>query len=292
MNVRAVSIGILLLVNLAFVAGCGGKSSSSDTATTTTPVYKVEYIPGTGTNAPVQGKTAFQLKISKQSDGSPATGLNPSLAMTMTMSSGNAHGTPVDSVKESATPGTYDCTAYYLMGGTWGMTVMVNGETTTFNPVVSMAMGSDTVRATLYGADDIVSGMSGTSYNKYYLFRDGPISAATPTLTLYISHGENMMMDFQAASMGSVLSSPTGTVTSMIVTASTDSTFPATSGVTVIGADKGDGHWELSGPSSLSSAGAYTVYVKLQINGQDKTADGKTASGTNAYATFSVTSGM
>jgi hypothetical protein len=114
------------------------------------------------------------------------------------------------------------------------------------------------------------------------------ISASMPTLELYISHSESMMMDFKPVSEGSVLSS--GTVTTMIVTASTNSTFPLAE--TITGTDKGNGHWELSGPSSLSSAGTYTVYVKLQVNGQDKTTDGKAISSENGYATFSVTSGM
>jgi hypothetical protein len=291
MNSRKFSvIGFLLLFTIVFVAGCG--KSSSDTAA---PVYKVQYLPGTGMNAPVQGKTAFQIKITKQSDGSPATGLNPSLTLMMHMTNGDSHATPVDSVKESSTPGTYDCTVYYMMAsgptmGTWDMNITVGGETTTVNPDVAMAMDNDTIRTILYGADDVVTGMSGTVYNKFFIFRDGMISAATPTLKLYITHAENMMMDFLPVSEGSVLSS--GTVTAMIVTASTDSTFPATPGVTVTGTDDSNGHWELSGLSSLSSAGTYTVYVELKVNGQDKTTDGKAGSGENAYATFFVTSGM
>jgi hypothetical protein len=290
--IKLLLLAVLLLALLALLGACG--TSSSNTAS---PVYKVEYLPGAGMNAPVQGKTVFQLKITKQSDGSAATGLNPSLTLLMHMTNGDSHATPVDSVKESGTPGTYDCTVYYLMAsgptmGTWDMNITVGGETTTFHPDVAMAMGSETVRTTLYGSDDIVTAMSGTTYNKYYIFRDGMISASMPTLKLFLSHSENMMMDFTSVSVGSVLSSPTGTVISMIVTASTDSTFPATTGVTVAGTDKSDGHWELSGLSSLSTAGTYTVYVKLQVNGQDKTTDGKTASSENKYATFSVTSGM
>ncbi len=290
MNSRTFSvISFLLLFIIVFVAGCG--KSSSDTAAS---VYKVQYLPGTGMSAPVQGKTTFQIKITKQSDGSPATGLNPSLTLMMHMTNGDSHATPVDSVKESGTPGTYDCTVYYMMAsgptmGTWDMNITVGGETTTFNPDVAMSMDSDTIRTSLYGADDVSTGMSETAY--YFMFRDGMISAAMPTLKLYITHAENMMMDFKPVSTtGSVLCSPTGTVTSMIVTASTDSTFPATPGVTVTGTDDGNGHWELPGLSSLSSAGTYTVYVELAVNGQDKTTDGKSVSGTNAYATFFVTS--
>jgi hypothetical protein len=269
---------------LALAAACGTSSSSNNGAS---PVYNVEYIPGTGMNAPVQGKTTFQIRITKQSDGSAATGLNPTMTLMMHMTSGGNHATPVESVKESTTPGTYDCTVYYLMAsgptmGTWEMNVTVNGETTTFHPDVAMAMGSDNVRATLYGADDLVTG---TTYNKYYLFRDGPVSAATPTLKLYISHGEDMMLDFKAVSMGSVLSS--GIVTSMTVQASSDggaTWFTAT--------DNTNGHWSVSGFSNIVSSQTTTIYVKLNVNSQDKTTDGADESGANGYATFYVTPGM
>ncbi len=276
---------LLFIIALSFTAACG--SSSSDPA----PVgYKVEYLPGTGMNAPTQGKTTFQLRITKQSDGSPVTGLSPSMTLTMHMTNGHTHATPIDSITESGTAGVYDCIVYYLMAsgpsmGTWEMDVTVNGETTTFYPDVAMAMGIDNFSATLYGADDVISGMSGTSYNKHYIFRDGMASASMGSINLYFSHSENMMMDFTAVSDGSVLSAPTGTITSMIVSASTDSTFA--SGV-VTGIDHDHGHWSLSG-LNLVSAETTTVYVKLNVNGQDKTTDGESASGTNAYATFIVT---
>jgi len=277
---------IAFIIALPLIAACG--NSSSDTAPT---VYAVEYLPSTGMNAPTQGKTVFELKITKQSDGSPATGLNPSVTLTMHMTNGHTHATPVDSITESGTAGVYDCTVYYLMAsgpamGTWEMNVMVDGETTTFYPDVAMAMGSDNVYSTLYGADDIVTTMSGTAYNKYYIFRDGMASASMGTLNLYISHSENMMMDFTAVSDGSVLSAPTGTITSMIVSASTDSAFA--SGVAT-GIDDAHGHWSLSGLTNLVSAQTTTVYVKLNVNGQDKTTNGAAASGGNAYATFVVT---
>ncbi len=278
----------IAVVTVFSAAGCG--SSSSDNSTVN--VYKVQYLPGTGMNAPVQGKTVFQLNITKQSDGSPATGLTPALAFTMHMTNGDMHSTPLESVTEAGTPGMYDCTVYYLMAsgptmGTWNMAVTVNGETTTFTPDVGMAMGADTVRALLYGPDDIVSSMSGTQYNKYYLFSDGPVSAASPTFKLYISHGEDMMMTFQPVSIGSVLSSPTGTVTTMTVQASTNNTFASN---VVSGADDGNGHWSMTGITDLATAGTHTIYVKLQVNGQDKTTNGAAASGTNAYQTFVVTS--
>jgi hypothetical protein len=285
-KIKLLLLAMLLLALLALLGACG--TSSSNTAS---PLYKVEYLPGTGMNAPVQGKTAFQLKITKQSDGSAATGLNPSLTLMMHMTNGDSHATPIDSVKESSTPGTYDCTVYYLMAsgptmGTWDMNITVGGETTTFHPDVAMAMGSETVRTTLYGSDDIVTAMSGTTYNKYYIFRDGMISASMPTLKLFLSHSENMMMDFTSVSVGSVLSNPTAAVISMTVQASLDggSTW-------VAGADDANGHWSISGLMGLVSGQTTTIYVKVTVNGQDKTTNGAAPSSTNAYATFLVTPG-
>ncbi len=290
MRFKRALIMILATTLIMTLAVACGSSSSSDSPSSV-PIYKVEYIPGTGMNAPTVGKTTFQLKITKNSDGSAATGLTPALAMTMHMTNGESHATPADIVSESTTtPGMYNCTVYYLMAsgptmGTWEMKVTVDGETATFNPDVAMAMGSDTVRTTLYGSDDVMSGMSGT--NKYYIFRDGPLSAMTPTLKLYITHSENMMMDFKAASVGSVLSSPTGTVTTMTVQASSDG------GSTWLTAtDNANGHWSISGFTNIVSAQTNTICVKLNVNTEDKTTDGNPMSGTNDYATFLITPGM
>jgi hypothetical protein len=245
------------------------------------------------------GKSTFKIKITNRSDGSVATGLTVYLMPMMHMAS-MGHATPVDTVAEEGSTGIYDCTAYYLMAsgpgmGYWELKVVIgsgmgtgSSEMATFYPAVSMGMGTDTVRTTLYGPDDIVTSMSGTQTNKYYLFRDGAVSAATSMFNLFIAHSESMMMSFKAVSVGSVLSNPTGTVTSMSVQASTDSTFSSM----VTGTDMGNGHWSFSGLTGLVSGQTTTIYVKLSINSQDKTINGNAASGSNAYATFLVTPGM
>jgi hypothetical protein len=265
--------------------------NASRTAFTST--YKVEYVPGM--MAAVQGKTTFTIKITKLSDSSPAQGLTLSLMPMMHMLTMN-HSTPLDNIVDNG-DGTYSCTIYYLMASTmngmpmgyWELKVMIGsgmtGEAVTFYPYVGMAMGSDTVRATLYGPDDIVNGMSGTQYNKYYLFRNGSVTVAASTLKLFISHGEDMNMNFVPVSSGSVLSSPTGTVTAMTVQASLDSSF--SSPLTTV--DNGNGNWSVPGLTGLVSAQTTTIYVKLNVNSQDKTTNGAAASGTNAYATFIVT---
>ncbi len=283
MRLKRSSILILAtMLIMTLTVGCGKSSSDSPAAVS---VYKVAYI--AGTNAAAEGKTTFQLKITKTSDGSAATGLAGSITLNPMMTGmGMNHSTPVDIISESTTtPGTYDCTIYYLMGNmggySWQLDVKIGTDTATFDPPVAMAMaGSDTTKTTLYGPSDIV----GTQNNKYYLFIDDTVTAATPTFELYITQTKDNAMTFDPLSM---ISSPTGTVASAIVSASTDSTFVAG---TVTGTDDGNGHWHLPGISDLSTAGTYTVYVKLQVNGEDKTTNGTAPSGTNAYAVFKVTS--
>jgi hypothetical protein len=288
------TLGLVLASMMLLTTACGGGDSSALVAppnpnVAATASYKVEYVPGTPSN-PTMGKTTFQVRVSKLSDGTPATGLAGSISLMPVMHMPSMdHSTPADVVTESSTYGTYDCTVYYIMASSdmdrWELDVIVAGETATFSPVVGMPMGSDSIRATLYGPDDIVSGMSGTQYNKYYLLKNGSVTVAASTLELFIAHGENMNMKFAPVSDGSVLSSPTSTVTAMTVQASMDSAFSSLLTVD----DNGNGHWSVSGLTGLVSAQTSTVYVKLSVNVQDKTTDGAAASGSNAYATFIVT---
>jgi hypothetical protein len=258
-----------------------------------TNTYRVEYIPGMmGAST---GKTMFKIRITERTSGNPVTGLvgtNGLTLMARMHMSTMSHGTPVDVITEDvAHPGTYNCTIYYLMAsgpamGFWELKVMIGmTEAATFYPKVGMAMGVDTIVQRLYGpADIVVSGMSGTQYTKYVLFRNGTVAAATGTLNLLIAHAENMMMKFVPASVGSVLVSPTGTVTSMVVTAATDTAFTSP----ISGVDGGNGHWSLA-VGGLSTGTTATIYIKMNVNGEDKTTNGAAAAGINAYTSFVVT---
>jgi hypothetical protein len=261
-----------------------------------TDTYRVEYVPGMMTAA--QGKTIFTLNITKRSDGSAATGLTISLMPMMHMAS-DEHATPADAVIDNG-DGTYSCKIYYLMAsmmngvsqGYWECKIMIgmSGETATFYPSVGMAMGSDTIRATLKGQnDDVISSMTGTEKRTYYLFNDGLVSGMTYTFNLFIAAKESMM-NYPAVSINTNLHDENAvewTVNSMIVTAATDSSF--TSPVSAV--DDGNGHWSVSGLSGLTSGSTGTIYIKMNINTMDKTTDGKTPSGSNGYATFAVTPG-
>ena len=253
-----------------------------------TDTYRVEYIPGM--MAASMGKTSFKIKITKRSDGTAATGLALKLMPMMYMAT-MSHSTPMDPITESATLGTYNSTAYYLMAsgsgmGYWQLAVMIGsgmmGETATFYPAVGMAMGSDTIRATLKGQNDIISGMTGTEKLTYYLFKDDLVSGSTTTFNLFIAAKESMM-SFPAVSIGTVLSSTTGTVTSMSVEASADG---GSSWVPAI--DNANGHWSVPGLTGLVSGMTGTIYVKMTVNAEDKTTDGNAVSGANGYATFIV----
>jgi len=82
------------------------------------------------------------------------------------------------------------------------------------------------------------------------------------------------------------MGSPTGLVTSMTVTASQDTAFT----IPLPAVHNGNGHWTVSGLTGLVSLQTTTIYVKMGLNGQDKTTDGMVSSTTSTnYATFYVT---
>lgn len=249
--------------------------------------YLVEYLPGARPAA--VGKTRFQLRVRKRADFTDATGLALTLAPVMTMPT-MSHGAPVDVVTESSVPGTYDCAVYYQMAsgptmGYWTLTASVAGEDATFYPDVAMSMGSDTVRQNLWGASDVVTT---SNIDKYVLFVDGAVT--TGSLPLFVAHSEQMMMTFKRVAQGAVLSSPTGTVTSVALSVSDDATFPAAR--TVVATSLGDGHYALDLSTLGLSAGAQaTVYVRLSVNGEAKTLDGAAVGASNGYATFKLTPG-
>jgi hypothetical protein len=252
--------------------------------------YKVEYLPGM--MPATQGKTSFKIRISNRSDGSPVPGLSLALMPKMYMAT-MSHATPVDSVTDNG-DGTYSCAVYYLMAsgpgmGYWELRVMIDGmggESAVFFPNVGMAMAASTVRTTLKGQSDIISTMTGTEKRSYLLFRDG-LSGTTGnhTFNLFIATKESMM-NYPAVGGGSIFSSPTGTwavdLATTSVAASTDLSSWVTGTVTY------GGHWTVPGLTGLVTGTSGTIYVKLNVNTEDKTTDGNASSGVNAYSTFKV----
>ena len=157
------------------------------------------------------------------------------------------------------------------------------GRDTVFNPTVAMAMGS-TARTTLKGVNDKIRSMSGgmtSSSRTYYLFNDG---SAGSTVKLFIATADDsMMMKFPAVSVGSTLHDMNNAavpVSSMKVEVSTDKASWSSA------TDNGNGHWSAAGLIGLGATGH--AYVRVTVNGEQKTTDGTALSASNGYADFTV----
>jgi hypothetical protein len=259
-----------------------------------TQSYRIDYIPGM---MPAKvGKTQFTIRVTKRSDGLAAPGLMVSLMPKMHMAT-MTHSTPVDAVTDNG-DGTYSCTVYYLMAsgpdmGFWELKVMAGTEAATFFPAVGMAMGSTSVRATLRGqADDLINTMTGSTPRSYYLFKDG--MATVSKVDLYLAAQGNMMMTYPALFTGATLTNETNnpwTIVNMSVEATTN---PLNDLSWVAGTNSTGGHWSVSG-LSLSSGQTNTIYLRLVVNGVQKSTDGNAVanpSDANGYAMFLVQPGL
>lgn len=266
--------------------------------------YRVEYVPSM--MAAMEGKTRFTLRITDRNTAAAVTGETVSLMPMMHMAA-HEHATPVEGCTETATAGDYACTLYYLMGssmmngtpmGYWQLKVMLGGmmgESVTFYPQVMMAMG-DTAKVVLKGQADMIPGMSMgggmpmDQHRSYYLFKAALTGmAGNHDLDLFVAARESMM-SYPAAFVGATMNAGTAyelTVAGMSVEVSTDETNWTAA------TDNGNGHWTVTGISGLTNGVAGTLYVRLTVNGEQKTADGATpvGDGTNDYAQFTVTPG-
>ena len=262
--------------------------------TVLTTNYKVEYIPGM--MSATQGKTAFKIRVSNISGGTAVSGATIALTPTMYMST-MSHGSPAGACTESATAGTYDCNMYYLMAGGsgmgyWKLQVGVNGENAVFYPAVGMAMGTDTVSATLRLSTDTYPGMMGASVRPYYVFKDALTAGMGGTYTFNVFIGaRETMMSHPALYTGLSMNLGAFTATSVAVSISTDG---GATWVPMIEDATYHGRFSVAGLTGFSSGVAGTIYVKLTINGNDyvdnATGDA-TAVGAHTYATFTVTPG-
>jgi hypothetical protein len=266
--------------------------------------YKIEYIPGM--MGATEGKTAFSLNITDRTTAQGVSGLTIMLMPVMNMST-MSHGTAVDGCVESSTAGRYDCTVYYLMAssmangmsmGYWELHVALDNGSTNESaylyPKVMMAMG-DTTRSVLKGQNDQIAGMSTgggmaiPEKRTYYLFKDG-ISGSTGnhTFNLFIAARENMM-SHPAVSVGTILNQGELTYESPVTTMAVEVSSDGSTWIAAI--DNGDGHWSASGISRLTDDVQGTLYVRLTVNGEQKTTNGSApaGNGSNDYGTFLVT---
>ena len=258
--------------------------------TALTASYKVEYIPGT--MAAAMGKTTFKIKLTNR-DNTPAAGKAVTLLPYMYMAT-KSHTTPTDPVVVDNGDGTYSCTAYYVMStmmngvsmGVWQLKVGIGNETAYFYPNVAMPMGNTTLTK-LSGINDSISGPAGPEKRTYFLFSDGlTTGTGGSSFGLFLATKENMM-SFPAVKVGSQLMNETGAllpVNTILVQVSTDGNL------WVSATDSGNGHWSVAGLTGLLSGVSGKIYVKVTVNGEQKTTDGSllSVSGTNGYQTFTV----
>ena len=296
--IKAYTLGLVLASMTLLITACSGGGSSAPAAPPNPNValtvnYKVEYVPVAPAN-PTMGKTTFQVRVTNLSDGTPAGGLDVLLApmMNMTTMMGTmTHSTPVDKVTESSTPGTYDCTVYYIMASssadTWELKVIVSGETATFSPSVMAAAMPPKLRGQ---TDDLITKGTGTETRTYFLLKDGPTT--TTSISLFIAAQENNKMSFSQVYSGATLTTELDnpwTITTVSVEATTDLVSWQS------GTNTGtSGHWTLPISPNLSNGGTGTVYVRLIVDGAQKSTDGKLVSAptdSNGYQTFFVEDG-
>ncbi|NJD91715.1 MAG: hypothetical protein FIA91_09405 [Geobacter sp.] len=255
--------------------------------------YTVEYLPGT--TAAAIGKTTFRIKLANRADGTAASGKTVTLRPYMYMAT-KSHTTPMESVVDNG-DGTYSCTVYYVMStamngvsmGVWTLTVTIDGtESVVFYPVVGMPMGGTSV-AKLLGVNDAIMGMAGLEKRTWFLFNDGLMSGmgGSYSFKLFLATKEmGAMLTFPAVKVGDTLKNQNAAdwvVNTITVEVSTDKTTWVTA------TDTGSGHWTAAGLTGLTSGTAANIYVRLTVNGEQKTTDGVAVAGVNGYQTFSIT---
>ncbi len=261
-----------------------------------TAAYKVEYIPDPMMGA-MEGKTTFTLRVTDNA-GDPVTTLAPTLTPNMYMTGANmAHRTPSADITNEFN-GDYTVSIYYLMAsqmmdgssmGYWDLVIDLDGISTTtddivhFYPSVMMAMGGDTVEATLTGQTDKIIGMGMPVGRDYHIFKDKLMgSDGSYNFTVFIAATESMM-SYPTLIEGVTLTDEFGGdffASGIAVNMSIDD------GTTWIPADNnGDGTWTTSTTLPLTNGVETQILVELTVSSETKTTNNLD------YATFKVTPG-
>ena len=258
--------------------------------------YRFEYVEGMMPAS--EGRTMFKLSVTDAATGTtPQTALSLSLMAMMHMAT-MTHSTPAAGCVESATPGTYDCTIYYLMPsqmmnksmGYWQLTVMAGmGESAVFYPTVTMAMNGNGKVVLKGQSGDLIAGMTGTENRSYYIFKDSVTgTSGNHTIKLFVAARESMM-SFPAIYAGKTLNQ--GTAYELYI--STMSVEVSTDGSTWVAADgsSNDGYWTASGVSGLSDGVEGSFFIRVTVNNEQKTTDGAmpAGDGSNDYTTITFT---
>ncbi|MDH5425885.1 MAG: FixH family protein [Gammaproteobacteria bacterium] len=297
-------IGLLFIaVSMIIMQGCNDELVS-DPAVSLTDSYSVKY--ASDMSMISAGKSTFTLEINDINTGDPVSGLSVSVMPMMYMASGYTHDTPVGAVVDNG-DGTYEATVYYLMAsemmdgtvmGEWELRVMIGGmagETAIFNPDVMMPMG-DTFKAHLKGQADMIMGMNMVTgememQNRTYIVFKNHLMGSTDnhTFSFFIAARESMMSHVAVYEGVTLNQGETYEYLVSPITAevSTDATNWTTAMVSV------DGNYMVSGLTGLTDDQAGEIYVRLTIQGEQKTTNGlaEAGDGSNDYGIFSVTPG-
>jgi hypothetical protein len=268
-----------------------------------TPTYRVEYVPPA--NGELVSADTFQLKISKRSDGTAATGLAESIVINPYMVMGamgmGSHWPNV--ITETATPGVYSGTAHYSMETYWGLdmywklNVFIGTETAAFYPNISAFKNMDTVSVSYYSSSDKTT-TTGTTLRAYRLWRESLIAGTGGKydLAIFVSAPDG------TGTYGSVTSSKNYPVYSGLTWSSTSLVISTLKVQVYDGANWVDltpvgttGKYTASG-LSLTPGTQGSLYVRLLVNGTPYTNaktgpawDGSNLVTSNAVQTFKAT---
>ncbi|MCP5170285.1 MAG: hypothetical protein H6999_11095 [Hahellaceae bacterium] len=315
---RKMPLSKIVAVSVAALGmtACGGGSSSGasiDQIVASSDSFVATY---SAIGATQQGRSQFTLTIRDKS-GNIVAGEDVTLMPMMAMLAGHNHSTPHEGCTTTNDQGETTCTVYYLMAssmngealGTWTLTATVDGETLELSPLVSMPMGSDTVRAVLKaqaGGMDMIPTMS-MSMNmdqgdmamnaamdsmettmearSYYLFNDGLQTTDNGhSLSLFVA-AKNSMTSYPAVATDAHLMNGETMVhvNGIEVAVSTDGAE------WTVAEEQGSGHYIAADLQGLTAGTEATLMIKLTVNGEQKTTDGMALADANGTATFFVT---
>ena len=252
----------------------------------------------------VHGKNTFTLEIT-DTGGAPVPSLTDLQVMPKMYMDGMTHATPIGEITETVpgVSGIYSVTVYYLMPsrmmdgttmGTWDLKVSTGNKSVHFYPNIEMAMMTNTVRTDppLKGIGDTIINMDGLEVGRpYNLFRDDLRDQGTGTtfdFDIFIAAMETMM-SFPALVVGDTLESGMGGTPLVVTSVEIDVNVNDGSWQSNKDLPQGNGIWTLNA-LPLNNPGTNTIKVRLLVNGETKTTDGKDAvADINDFVTFTVT---
>lgn len=271
-----------------------------DPTVSTTDSYRVKY--ASDMTMISDGKSTFTIEISDVTTGAPLSGLNVSLMPMMDMVAGHMHDAPVGAVIDNG-DGSYEMTVYYLMPskmmdgtvmGEWELNIIIGGmggETATFHPDVMMSMG-DTTRVGLKGQSDMIMGMMAAENRRYFVFKNQLMGSTDNHSFSFFLAARESMMSHVAVYENVTLNQGDTTYEYLVSPIAVEVSTNGTSWSTAM--SSGDGNYMVSGLTGLTDNVQGEIYVRLTIQGEQKTTNGlaPAGDGTNDYAVFTVTPGM